>query len=698
MVKLNTISKISTTALALTWVAIMSSHPVYGMEGPSFAKKAWESKAIPQIIEVNAEIEKILMAQEEKRPRLVLDVLNAFTRKLTNEQRGPSDLELLQLDTMYDIAEKKRDERYTRFIEGHKKIIKEKCEKHETKETPKTKGRLSPEAVELESYLTILGRVLPSQKTWVFNEYLKLKKKYEAPFLPRSFYIFETPKDVIGKFYVEKLVFIVPDILRDESLNLDLHGRIELANRYASDLTSFHRDYRWSYTIPSSVAEFYKFALTSGRKELTDSEKFDVLTRLCPLSEKDGTEYFLKVLHTPTTSFGLRHKLAHYGKTFLKGAPKQEGEKFIREHAEEILEDAHLHHRGLTSLSKMGVPVLHAAEALGQGVTVAVCDGGFFKIIPLTYESKYMTMFGADEKSYQWKLLHGQNVLPVKIHDKGWLTEIKNPNLPYHGSEMSDLVATMSPLANILPVALDTNRAQSVIAALDDLEQDPSVHIISCSFGFPRDNAQHMPVVDPGVKQSILKCLRSNKILVLGTGNNGGIIPATPGFPQPAEPQGGIDYLDTLGSGISDILYEQKVAFMPSVISSLFEGEKEDSPIFTNLILVGSSKANSLDLHDKSVKPGNGPAQQRFVYADADNMQNFFDESLNWGGTSAATAMVSGILADLWSQVKTPNEKTAARVSQALLENTDTQETLPLSVRGCGKVNAEKALENLENY
>jgi hypothetical protein len=77
-------------------------------------------------------------------------------------------------------------------------------------------------------------------------------------------------------------------------------------------------------------------------------------------------------------------------------------------------------------------------------------------------------------------------------------------------------------------------------------------------------------------------------------------------------------------------------------------------------------------------------------------MKSFFDEVPSWGGTSTATAMVSGILAGLWSQVKNPDEKTAAYVSRVLLENTDIDENISSDVGGLGKVNAKKALENMK--
>ncbi|MBS0271895.1 MAG: hypothetical protein JSR85_04530 [Proteobacteria bacterium] len=112
------------------------------------------------------------------------------------------------------------------------------------------------------------------------------------------------------------------------------------------------------------------------------------------------------------------------------------------------------------------------------------------------------------------------------------------------------------------------------------------------------------------------------------------------------------------------------------VVSDLFKGEEETSALFSNFILVGSSKVGSLELHEKSVKPGKGPAQKRFVYADADELKTFFDDEPCWGGTSAAAAMVSGILADLWSKIQKPDENTAARVSRALMGMLRTEESL----------------------
>jgi hypothetical protein len=666
MVKINTINKISTTALALAWIAILSSQSVYGMEKEK---------------DISSEVQKVINLREEaKKPLAALNVLNLFTKKFNSENRAPTELELLQIEKMYFIARRKNSKQYNEFIEGHQKIINN-IRINNSKD------------LKLEDHLTLLGQALSSAKTRVFNEYLKLKEKYKAPYFPRSCYFFETPEDFIGEFYTKKLTFIVPEILMDKALNLDLRARIELADRHENDLKAMNREAKWDYKTPLSVAQFYKFAATNNDVELTDSERFHVLKRLFSLSEKEGKEVILNFLTNKEASFGLKHKLAHFGKNVFKEKSKEIAEKFIQEHSVEILEDAKMHCKNLTSLSKMGISLLHEKEAVGKDVTVAVCDNGFFKIIPSTHESKLMKQYNTDERSFQWKLLHEKRVLPVKIHDKFWLTEIKNDSHPYHGSEMSDLVVTISPAVNILPVALDINNSQSVIEGLESLAEDPNVHIISCSFGLPQSGEEKVPVVHPGVKESILKCLKNNKILVLGAGNSGLIIPEKPEVPERKKPS-----LNTIGSGIFDMMYEQDVAYQPSVISSLFEGEEENSLFFTNLILVGSSKANSLELHDKSVRPGNGPAQKRFVYADGDDMLNFFDESPSWGGTSAATAMVSGILSGLWSQVKNPNEHTATRVSRALLENTDINEKLPLNVRGLGKVNAEKALENLDKY
>jgi hypothetical protein len=542
--------------------------------------------------------------------------------------------------------------------------------------------------LEFEDKLIVLEGALYSSPTRVFNEYLKLKEEYKAPDFPRSYYIFESIQDFIAKFYAEQLTYIVPDILMDKNLNLDIRERIYLANRYERDLRSFNQPY--DYKTPYNVAQFYKSIATNDALNLTEFEKFHVLKRLFSLSEKEGTEMILNLLANEEAPFSLRHKLAHFGKHSFKEEDKEKAEKFIQKYGEEILNDAKEHYKNLTTLSKMGIPTLHKQDVFGKKITVAICDNGFFKIIPSTYKSELMNEFN-DERSYQWKLLHEKNVLSVKIYDKNWLEEIRNDCLPYHGSEMSDTVLTIAPLANILPVALDMTNTKNVIQALEALAEDDSVHIINCSFGLPSErNNEGIPVVHSGVKQSLLKCMKNNKIVVLAAGNSGLIIPKHPEQPKR------IKSLNNVEGGLFDAIYDQEIACQPSVISSLFEGEKEDSPFFTNLILVGSSKENSLELHDKSVRPGKGPAQKRFVYADADNMKSFFDEVPSWGGTSTATAMVSGILAGLWSQVKNPDEKTAAYVSRVLLENTDIDENISSDVGGLGKVNAKKALENMK--
>ncbi len=673
MVKINTVNKISTTGLALGWIAIFSSQPVYGMENQE---------------NIDTRVQTVL-TQTQSRPAFV--VLNEITTKLNLEKRPPTDWENFLIESVYSFITnlQKDNEKSNEWIKNHKEIIGKKKRLRSVKiENPEKEESVS----QLQNRLAILGSALPFNKTRVFNEYLKLKEKYKAPYFPSSCYIFETHQDYIAKFYAERLTFIVPEILRDETLNLDLRARIELADRHESDLKAFNREVRWSYKTPPRVAEFYKSIAEKENTELADSEKFNILKRLFTLSEEEGKKIILKLLKTKNTPFGLKHKVAHFIKETSDKELKEVAQNFIKTHSKEILKDAKMHYKNLTTLSKMEISLLHIKEALEQGITVAVCDTGFFKVIPSTHTSKLMTEYGTDERSLQWKLLHQKRLLPVKTYDASWLTQIKNFSFPYHGSEMSDLVVTISPKTQVLPVAIDTNNTHSIIEALEILALDKTVHIINCSFGLPQDYNQKVPVVDPEVKNSIRKCLENNKLLILAAGNSGLTIPEKPEMPERTKP------LDTIGGGLSGILFEQEVACQPSVISGLFEGEEENSPFFTNLLLVGSSKANSLELHDKSVRPGNGPAQKRFIYADADDMRNFFDELPNWGGTSAATAMVSGILADLWGRVKNPNEQTAARVSRALLENTDINENLPLSVRGLGKVNAGKALEKLDNY
>lgn len=558
----------------------------------------------------------------------------------------------------------------------------------------------------LEERLTVLRQLIFSSSpeyslsisVQAFNEYLNLKRHYQAPFLPQSFYAVESPQDSIAELYALYLAKSVPYILNEETLNLNLKERLEFANRYKDDVLSGNR--YASFEIPESLITFYKGAASCKDDQLTDGEKFSAMEGLLKLSKSEAKPFLIASLHAPEVPFELRHKLAHLAKHTSDPELQGEGHLFIDENIEAIRTAARTHYDGLSVHSKIDIPP-HLKEAkLGQNIGVAVCDGGFFKVLPTSLWSSFpphqlhlLEQYGGDEKSFAWNLLHGSRISPPYVHDNEWLLKVKNHSLPYHGSEMTDLVATASPGAHIQPVIVDTNSFESLKAAFDRLAEDPAIHIISCSFGLPKDPSD-FHLVSPDVKGSMLKCLRSNKIIVLSAANNGAIIPDLPGQPDfSSASSSGYN-----GGGLADIFFEHEVAYLPSRINSLFFEEDETSPLFSNLILVGSSKADSLDLHERSVKPGNGPAQKQFVYVDADNLKNFFDEVPAWGGTSAATAMVSGILADLWSQVKSPDGNTAARVSRCLLENTDISPDIPPSLRGRGKVSLTKALEKLDEY
>lgn len=557
----------------------------------------------------------------------------------------------------------------------------------------------------LEEHLTIIKKLIFSSNPQhslstsvrAFNEYLNLKRRYQAPFLPQSFYVVESPQDLIAELYALYLAKNVPYILNEETLNLNLKERLEYANRYKYDVSSGNR--YASFEIPESLITFYKRVASYKDDQLTNGEKFSAMERLLELSGSEAKSLLIGSLHDPEIPFDLRHKLAHLAKHASDPELQGEGHSFIDGSIEAIRTAAQTHYDGLSVHPKIDIPP-HLKEAkLGQNIGVAVCDGGFFKVLPTSlwpsfspHQLHLLKQYGGDDKSFAWNLLHGDRVSPPHVYDSEWLTEVKNHSLPYHGSEMTDLVATASPGAHIQPVIVDTNSSKSLKAAFDGLAEDPTIHIISCSFGLPNDpSAFHL--VSPDVKDSMLKCLRNNKIIVLGATNNGATIPEMPGQPDHSSGLSSAIY----GSSLVNDFFEYEVAYLPSRISSLFLGEDETSPLL-NLILVGSSKADSFDLHENSGKPGNGPAQKQFVYADADNLKNFFDVAPVWGGTSAATAMVSGILADLWSQVKNPDDNTAARVSRCLLESTDIAPEIPLSARGRGKVNLTKALEKLDEY
>jgi hypothetical protein len=557
----------------------------------------------------------------------------------------------------------------------------------------------------LEERLAVLRKLIFSSRpeyslstsVRAFNEYLNLKRHYQAPFLPQSFYVVESPQDSIAELYALYLAKNVPYILNEDTLNLNFKERLEFANRYKDDVLSGNP--HASFEIPNSLIAFYKHAVTCKDDQLTNGEKFSAMEHLLKLSGGEAKPLLIASLHDTEIPFELRHKLAHLAKHASNPELQAEGHAFIDGNIEAIRTAARTHYDGLSVHSKIDIPP-HLREAkLGQDIGVAVCDGGFFKVLPTSLWSSFdqlhlFEQYAGDEKSFSWNLLHGDRISPPYVYDSDWLLKVKNHSLPYHGSEMTDLVATTSPGARIQPVIVETSSTDSLKAAFDRLAEDPTIHIISCSFGLPKDpSCFHL--VSSDVKDSMLKCLRSNKIIVLSAGNDGATIPDLPGQPGYSSSSSSSGYS---GGGLADIFFEHEVAYLPSRISSLFSGEDETSSFFSNLILVGSSKANSLDLHEKSVKPGNGPAQRQFVYADADNLKNFFDEVPTWGGTSAATAMVSGILADLWSQIKSPDANTAARVSRCLLENTDIAPDIPPSLRGRGKVNLTKALEKLDEY
>ena len=559
----------------------------------------------------------------------------------------------------------------------------------------------------LEERLNILKKLIQSScispesslipSIRVFNEYLKLKEQYQAPFLPQSFYMVETPQDLIAEFYALDLAKSVPYILNEETLALNLKGRLEFANRHKGDLLTGNR--HASYEAPDSLIEFYKRAAACKDDQLSNSEKFSAMDRLIKVSVSEAKPVLINSLQDQEIPLELRHRLAHLAIHVSDPELQKRGNSFINENAEAIQEAAQAHYTGLSVHSKISIPAPLREAKLGQNVGVAVCDAGFFKVLPTSLWSSFdphklqlLKQYGGDDKSFSWMRLHGDRVMPPYIYDESWLVDVKNHSLPYHGSEMADLVATISPGTHIQPVIVDTNSSASLKAAFDNLAKDPTIHIINCSFGLPADPTHGSLFVDPVVKQSMISCLRNNKIIVLSTGNNGGTIPETP-----REPEYSSSSISYVGGGLADLMFGYEVGYLPSRISSLFTGEEETSPLFTNLILVGSSKANSVELHEKSVKPGNGLAQKQFVYADADDLRNFFDEAPAWGGTSAAAAMVSGILADLWSQVKNPDGNTAARVSRCLLENADVSPDLP-SIRGCGKVNLTKALDRLDEY
>ncbi|PFX11057.1 hypothetical protein AWC38_SpisGene25510, partial [Stylophora pistillata] len=215
----------------------------------------------------------------------------------------------------------------------------------------------------------------------------------------------------------------------------------------------------------------------------------------------------------------------------------------------------------LPILGKTGVMSIHERGALGNGKRIAICDLGFFKVIPdIMRGTQNLSDKYSDSYTYAWGALGlGNNVLPMQIFGRG--SDFKEPvRLPYHGSEMLSYAQTMAPEAQILPVAVDDS-AESWIECLTSLSNNPEVDIINMSRGLAGagslgSDTFHM--IHPGLKKALHQCLAKGKIVILGAGNDGAIIPDMPETPDYSDVRA--ELFDTTAL-ISRRLQAESVAF-----------------------------------------------------------------------------------------------------------------------------------------
>ena len=75
------------------------------------------------------------------------------------------------------------------------------------------------------------------------------------------------------------------------------------------------------------------------------------------------------------------------------------------------------HQNALPILGKTGVMSIHERGALGSGKRIAICDLGFFKVIPdIMRGTQNLSDKYSDSYTYAWGALGlGNNVLPMQI-------------------------------------------------------------------------------------------------------------------------------------------------------------------------------------------------------------------------------------------------------------------------------------------
>lgn len=525
-------------------------------------------------------------------------------------------------------------------------------------------------------------RYTPSQiKVAVFNEFFPLWEQYGDSKAPTSHPVL-TEQDHIQRFWVEYIIPRIPEVIREELLKCKLKGRIFLAKKW-------HDSQEDSSVCPAELIQFHREVATSQDDQVTDTDRFNACRYLSMYSENDAVPLILNILGTDESSYSsLKEPYVQLARLSSDEGLKKKGEEFVKTYQSEIKKAAQEKYNRLPLHSRMSIPDLHDKNSTGDKVTIAVLDVGFFKILPPDFwpsgqdELRTFKKY-SDEKTLQWLSLHEEKILPPKVFNKEGLLR-ENRFGPCHGSKMVDLIATIAQEAYILPVLADQS---SWVAAFNDLAEDPDVNIISISQGLPKGFSDIS--VSSDLKESIMRCLKNNKIIVLSAGNSGMTIPVIPAWPEC--PAGRSRKCIT---EYDSYLWSRGDEYCPSRISSLFEGESETSLLFSQFIIGGSSKAGSFEVHEKSDKSGEGPAQKCYVYVDADELMGFFDDQPRWGGTSSATAMISGFAGKLWGHTK-KDDLTAARVGRAIFEGTDVDEALPSNVRGRGKVNPSKSFKKM---
>lgn len=370
------------------------------------------------------------------------------------------------------------------------------------------------------------------------------------------------------------------------------------------------------------------------------------------------------------------------------------------EHLATIYEDDFYEHARLFLKSyihnfRMDTSLPRFNERLGKGIKIAVFDNGFYKIIPKDLwphtkpDRLLLEHHGSGVFEGVWRCIHQRKLLfpddKLTTYHNQWTTDyiFKNDQSeqPTHGSLMTYAIMDTAPRAIVWPVNGNFPDTKTTIQAFYDFAMIPDLHIINCSFELPCSSTNPY-VIDPDLKEAMLYCLSQNKIIVLAASNTGKTIRHY-GNKKNNEALASL-MLEKYTGQSDDMLYE-------IMLANLFEGEPDDSLFFTNLIIAGLSRQNLLEPAITSVKPGHGPANRVFVYMD------LYGYSGDSGGTSTAAAMISGVLANLWSTIDSPKAPhAAANVVKVLLDNAVFPEGGKKDVHGRGYVNVKNAMHEVK--